>query len=77
MSVRSCNTLKASRKPIRWREVVPRATAMDDCAGDHVPPSSELRHTAAVSDPTTTRQPKLTRRHAYVLAVLGLLVLAS
>ena len=39
--------------------------------------SGHLRHTAAVSDTTTTRQPNwLTRRHAYVLVVLGLLVLA-
>ena len=77
MSVHSCNPLKASRKPIRLREIRrARATAMDDCAGDHVPRSSQLRHAAAVSDPTTTGQPKLTRRPAHVLAVLGLLVLA-
>jgi hypothetical protein len=38
--------------------------------------AANLRQTVSVSDTTTTGQPKLTRRHAYVFVVLGLLVLA-
>ena len=55
---------------------MPPATARDVRTGNHVPRSGRLRQTAAVSDTSTTGQPKLTRRHAYVLVVLGLLVLA-